>query len=101
MKTNFEGMKEIIQHYMIYSGVDIKRGFCDKREIDLITNELSLKEKSLIELRNCRDFAVLLVSSNKNSSGVFPAMSEETIMDMISAVTSVIDNEIWMKGGEV
>lgn len=90
MNTNFQMIKELNKKY---DAMPHKRGFATKEEVELISKTLCLEEMDILQLRNLRDFTVIFLDQ----------MNTERIskMDKVSAITSVIDNAIWKKGGEV
>ena len=88
MKTNFQMIRELNKKYNPQ-----EKGFVSKEEIVLIKDMLSLEEMDILQLRNLRDFTVLYFSSFKEK--------EIDSLDKMSAITAVIDNEIFNKGGEV
>lgn len=90
MKTNFQMIMELNKKY---DAMPHKRGFATKEEVELITDMLCLKEMDILQLRNLRDFVVLFLDSSDSD--------RINTMDKISAITSVIDHNIFMKGGEV
>lgn len=90
MKTNFQMIRGLNKKY---DAMPHKRGFASKEEVELITDTLCLKEMDILQLRNLRDFVVLFLDSSDTD--------RIDRMDKISAITSVIDHNIFMKGGEV
>jgi hypothetical protein len=90
MNTNFQMIKELNKKYDAMSHT---RGFATKEEVELISKTLCLEEMDILQLRNLRDFVVIFLDQMD--------MERISKMDKISAITSVIDNYIWKKGGEV
>ena len=88
MKTNFQMIRELNK---IYNPKE--KGIVLNEEILLIKKTLHLEEIDILQLRNLRDFVVLYLSNFEND--------RISLTDKISAITAVIDNEIFSKGGEV
>ena len=88
MKTNFQMIRELNK---IYNPKE--KGIVLNEEIILIKKTLHLEEMDILQLRNLRDFVVLYLSNFEND--------RISLTDKISAITAVIDNEIFSKGGEV
>ena len=88
MKTNFQMIRELNK---IYNPKE--KGIVLNEEIILIKKTLHLEEMDILQLRNLRDFVVLYLSNFENE--------KISLTDKISAITAVIDNEIFSKGGEV
>lgn len=88
MKTNFQMIRELNK---IYNPKE--KGIVLNEEILLIKKTLHLEEMNILQLRNLRDFVVLYLSNFENE--------QISLTDKISAITAVIDNEIFSKGGEV
>ena len=88
MKTNFQMIRELNK---IYNPKE--KGIVLNEEIILIKKTLHLEEMDILQLRNLRDFVVLYLSNFEND--------RTSLTDKISAITAVIDNEIFNKGGEV
>lgn len=90
-------VENIIKHYKEHHD-EITWGCLDEREQDLIFDELALKDMSLEQLQDCRNSVVrcvvdLVKGSEKENSFL--------IMDMLSAITFVIDTLKISKGGRV
>ncbi|MCI9547064.1 MAG: hypothetical protein HFH60_10325 [Lachnospiraceae bacterium] len=90
MKTNFQMIRELNKEYDKMPHED---GILFKEDIDLITEKLCLDEMDILQLRNLRDFVVLFLDTCEKE--------DEDNRDKISAITCVIDNKIFEKGGEV
>lgn len=90
MKTNYQMLKDLNKKY---DSMKHTKGFLTKEEVNLISKDLCLKEMNILQLRNLRDFTVLFLSRGGGD--------EMDMLDKVSAITHVIDNEIWSKGGEV
>lgn len=97
MKTNYMTLLEIEKHYKEHNS-EIRWGILAEREKNLIEEELNLKEKSLVELQNARDFTVLYITSKVEQENVD---NNRFLMDMLSAIVYVIDCEKLNKGGNV
>ena len=94
--TNFQMIKELDAEY---DKLPHKRGFISEETATLIKETLHLEEfETVLELRNLRDFTVLYLSTKNKDKD-----DKETISntDKISAITHMIDIEIFNKGGEV
>ena len=88
MNTNFQMLKELLEKYHPQT-----RGFVSVKESKLIKETLHLTEMDVLALRNLRDFTVAFISSK----------TDDTIedWDKMSAICTIIDNEILKRGGEV
>ena len=71
-------------------------GFLDGDEVYLIVKHFQIKKRSDIELQNLRDFVVMYYSSKTKEERY-----ERELMDLMSGITGVIDNEKWNRGMEV
>ena len=93
MKTNYQ---------MLVSFKDWtpkKWGWVNEEEINTINEHFHIKERSAVELQNLRDFVVMYYR-NKDNKELTP--KEQFIqMDIISAITGVIDIEKDRRGMEV
>lgn len=85
MNTNFQMVKELNQKYN--SEVE---GIVSSKERQIIRETLCLAEMDVLALRNLRDFIVMFFT-HKDDGGY----------DKMSAITYVIDTEIFNRGGEV
>ena len=93
-KTNFQMMRELLA---TYGKMNHEFGWCSEEEVKLIRETLKLKERlDIIELRNLRDFVVLLMDNLRDETE-----DKFRITDEASAITHVIDCEIYNRGGEV
>lgn len=90
--TNFHNLKGLLEIYEPKS-----KGFLTEEEVEIIEENLEIKSMELLELRNLRDFVVLYMSHRPDSE----VKSLLNTMDKMSAITSVIDQAIFSKGGEV
>ena len=88
MQTNFQMLKELLEKYHPQT-----RGFISVEESKLIKETLHLAEMDILALRNLRDFTVAFIGNKDN----------DTIedWDRMSAICTIIDNEIFKQGGEV
>ena len=94
MKTNFQMVKALFKKFQ-----PVQRGIISGSEVEMVKEELCLKEMDILQLRNLRDFVVLYSSSlTKDSDSPEDAMNN---MDRCSGICAVIDEEIFGKGGEV
>lgn len=92
METNFKMIKELQKVFFPKN-----MGICSQSEVKLIRETLHVGEMDVLQLRNLRDFTVLFFSKQKCENDE----EERALMDKVSAITSVIDVEIFEKGGEV
>lgn len=88
MNTNFQMLNELLKQYH-----PKQRGFVGAEESKLIKEALHLAEMDILALRNLRDFTVVF----------FGSKTGDTVedWDKMSAITCVIDNEIYQRGGEI
>lgn len=91
-RSNFLLMKELMNTFH-----PEKSGFCTGEEVSFVKSALCLEDRDLLSLQNLRDFVVLYLSSLEEKN---PDRRME-IMDIMSAITSIIDTEKLKKGGEV
>ena len=87
MNTNFANLKHLLEQYHPET-----MGVVTHSEQKLIEDTLEVKDMSVLDLRNLRDFVVLFFSCKDRS------VSD---LDRMSAITCVIDHHIFSKGGEV
>ena len=97
MKTYAQRIREV------YQTLEPKhRGYSTGEEVKLVQNTLGLKFlKTELELRNMRDMVVMwfdiqLSSYNEDSNNDSKMIMK--LMDKMSAITGVIDNELWNRG---
>lgn len=96
MKTNFQMMNELRdwfpKNFSVMSG----------DEVELVSKVLELENRSILELRNLRDFTVLILDK-WNAKNVSDENWDEHIkhLDRMSAITGVIDNQLWHMGAEI
>lgn len=88
MKTNFQMLKELLEKYHPQT-----KGFVSAEESKLIKETLHLAEMDILALRNLRDFTVAFIGNKENDT--------REDWDRMSAITHIIDVEIYSKGGEV
>lgn len=86
MNTNFQMLKELLEKYHPQT-----RGFVSAEESKLIKETLHLAEMDILALRNLRDFIVLYMGKKDTVED----------WDRMSAICTIIDNEIFKQGGEV
>ena len=94
MKTNYQAFKEVEKHYLHYKH-QIQWGIIADRERELIETEYSLAEKDLIQLNDARDFTVAIIQNALGKDND----NDRFLMDMMSAITFVIDCNKINKGG--
>ena len=93
MKTNFEMYREVREHYIKHKDT-IKRGTLGSEQIAVTRDTFHLAERSIIELRNLRDFIASITWDGEEDK-------EHDKRDMGSAIVHLIDHAIFAKGGEV
>ena len=94
MRTNFQMVRDLFKKYQ-----PAQRGIISGSEVAMIKEELCVAEMDILQLRNLRDFVVMYSSNSiKNDSSIEEEMA---MMDRCSGICSVIDEEIFGKGGEV
>lgn len=96
MKTNFQMIRELDGF------VPEHRGILSNKEVQHIASALHVAEMDELGLRNLRDFAVMYfhrkverLEKDSNVEEMYKAL------DVLSAVTGVIDNQLWSIGAEV
>jgi len=92
MKTNFQMLRQLDEFQPKEFGI------ISEQEVKLIKETLCLEEMDELALRNLRDFTVLYCNCQIDDSDL---QDERAIIDKMSAVTYVIDSELFMKGCEV
>lgn len=92
MDTNFKMMKALEK---TYCSKEHTFGILTVEEVSLISSTFCLEERSLLDLRNLRDFIVLYYSLGSTED----IMTEHRRMDELSAITYVIDNMIVTRYG--
>lgn len=96
MRTNFEMIRELNDFTPAH------RGILNGDEVQHITKTLHLEEIDELELRNMRDFAVMFYGRKMDRFESKDATKEIIkLMDIMSAVTGVIDSQLWKIGAEV
>lgn len=88
MNTNFQMLRELLEIYH-----PRQRGFISEEEMKLVKETLHIAEMDILALRNLRDFTVIFISNETDST--------REDWDIMSAITYVIDTEILQKDGEV
>lgn len=86
MKTNFQMLRELLEVYHPET-----RGVVMSYEVETICEYLCLDKMDVLGLRNMRDLVVLFLGRSDSMED----------WDRMSAITSVIDNAVWNRGGEV
>lgn len=96
-KTDYHSIMELKKQYN-----PCNRGFVNQYEANQIETILEIKERSNIELQNVRDMAVMLYSrwadAEQEKANVQEALE---LMDAMSAICFVIDQEKFKRGMEV
>lgn len=93
-KTNFQAIKEVKELWMNNS--QIKRGIISTVDMMTIEKICEIKERSVIELNDLRDFAVILLSemsSNARQENDYDKFDK--INDCMSALVHVIDAKLF------
>lgn len=93
-KTDFHSIKELKEKY-----TPVQRGIVSRIEAETIQEVLELGQRNDIELQNIRDVAVMLYSrwaDTQREKNNTPASME--LMDTMSAVCAVIDEEKFKRG---
>lgn len=85
-ETNFVMLRELLKVY-----TPKERGIMSPDEFDMINDMLHIKERTMIELRNLRDFVVESMGDS----------DEMVDWDRMSAITHCIDTELFNRGEEV
>lgn len=88
--TNFQDMKKLLSMYH-----PERKGFVTAGEMLLINQVLHLGRRDILDLRNLRDFTVLFLSKDSENEEAWERM------DKMSAITAVIDHQIWELGAKV
>lgn len=94
MNTNFQMLRELLEIYH-----PKQRGFISKEEFKIVKETLHIAEMDIIALRNLRDFTVIFLTQEAKENETTENIMEN--WDRMSAITYVIDTEIFEKGGEV
>lgn len=85
-KTNFAMLKELLSEYH-----PEERGFATEKEVQMIRETLYLNNRTVIDLRNLRDFVVAVMGDSDSIED----------WDRMSAITHCIDTELVNRGVEV
>lgn len=93
MRTNFENIKALEENY-----TPKQRGTVSASEILMIKYWLQIREMSVLELRNLRDFVVMFYSIQENIEDTEKMIDR---MDKMSAITHVIDSELLNREVEI
>ena len=96
MDTNYKMLRTFDFHPENY-------GVCTGEEVKQIEEHFKIKERSDVELQNLRDFVVMYYHDLAHQKLVDEDRNTEylKIMDTMSAVTGVIDEDKWNRGMEV
>lgn len=78
-----------------------RTGWVNEDEIKTINEHFKLKERTDVELQNLRDFVVLYYSTHKINNDKLTPREKWIQMDIMSALTGVIDIEKVNRGLEV
>lgn len=96
-KTDYQAISELLKIY-----TPARRGIISGDEVATVKAALELDARTDIELQNVRDMTVMLLGQLAESyeqdgkSGRFMA-----VMDQMSGITAVIDQEKWNRGMSV
>lgn len=92
-KSNFQMCKDFLEY-------DLKeKGIISNKEYKDIESKFNIKERTNIELQNLRDFVVMYFSKVVSKYDIVMERKEAmNLMDKMSAITGVIDNEKWNRG---
>jgi hypothetical protein len=93
MRTNFENIKALEENY-----IPKRRGVVSASEILMIKYWLQIREMSVLELRNLRDFVVMFYSIQENIEDTEKMIDR---IDKMSAITHVIDSELLNREVEI
>lgn len=92
-KTNFQAIKEVKK---FWETNDIERGLITKEQKTKVEEICEIKARSVIELNDLRDFAVIFLSQlseNAREDGNWEKFDK--LNDCMSAVTHVIDMRLY------
>lgn len=96
MKTNFQMVREIKTWFPKETGI------ISNDEVKFIKETFCIKERSVLDLRNLRDFVVVLLNQWCDQIDFNTNRKEfAKHYDRISAITMVIDTELVRRGEEV
>lgn len=93
MKTNFQMMMKLKNWY------PKQRSIISNSEVNFVRDILKVEKRTIIELRNLRDFVVLW--NNRKGVDYENFEQERKELDKMSAICGVIDGELWNRGQEV
>ncbi len=101
--TNYQLLRELEDTFS-----PRQRGIFEDDEVAKIEDSLKIKERTILDLRNLRDFTVLYLGNRKDMYRESKkADTEENVkkavdlIDLMSGITTVIDTQIFALGGEV
>ena len=89
MRTNHLMLTDLLKTYHPET-----RGVISEKEVELIRLTLRLSDMTILQLRNLRDFVVLFLTKKGTETS-----AED--WDRMSAIVCVIDNQIFLLGGDV
>lgn len=93
-KTDFHAIQELQQAY-----TPAQKGILSQAEITLIRTILEIKDRTDIELQNIRDMAIMLYSQRAHDAADKNETSKSiTLMDAMSGICTVIDDEKFARG---
>ncbi len=94
-KTNFQMLKEFDKEFN-----PERRGCLSGEEVNKIVEALQIKERTILDLRNLRDFVVMYYRNTEEDWKKDPAKCDYR-GDKRSGIVAVIDQGIFNMGGEV
>lgn len=97
-KTDYRAIRELKEVYK-----PVQRGIVSGAETEQINAVLEIKSRNSIELQNVRDMVVMLYSRWSEAARAKENCVQETmeLMDAMSAICCVIDQEKFNRGLEV
>lgn len=95
-KTDFYSIRELKEKY-----TPEQRGIVKEAEIKMIREALEINTRTNIELQNVRDMTVMLYSKWTDAAMESDSKKAMELMDTMSAICCVIDQEKWGRGMEV
>lgn len=96
-KSNYALLTELLEEYHPQT-----YGIATAGEVLLIQETLLIKNRDLISLQNLRDFTVIFLAEKERTAEKSNDRNKMyELMDISSAITSVIDQEKFRLGGEV
>ncbi len=95
-KTDFHSIRGLKEKY-----TPEQRGIVKEAEIKMIREALEINTRTNIELQNVRDMTVMLYSKWTDAAMESDSKKVMELMDAMSAICCVIDQEKWGRGMEV